>query len=277
MISIIVSSYRKDYLESLKTNIERTIGEIVYELIPINNPGAYGICEAYNRGAAQAKYPILCFVHEDVLFRTLSWGAILVKHFDNPEVGVLGIAGSAYKSRVPSTWSVFKPYVAYNLIQHLKNGEVEQQQHSPISKVNRYQVVSLDGVFMATKKHVWNQYPFDEDGFTGFHGYDMDFSMQVAQRFKNYVVFDILIEHFSSGNPDKGWLKSAMYFSRKWKQNLPFHCYETIACSQKRLIEKQALKHFIKRSLGFGYSKMQTLYFLWKSTGKWKIIEVWRY
>ncbi len=64
------------------------------------------ICEAYNRGAAKAKYDILCFVHDDVEFITPDWGKNILQHFaDDPDTGVLGVGGSICKCRMASAWS----------------------------------------------------------------------------------------------------------------------------------------------------------------------------
>ncbi len=104
MISIIICSIDiKRYLE-IEKNIGETIG-VVYETIKVPNPGTMGLCEAYNKGGKIANYNILCFVHEDILFRTQNWGRILIDHFANLiEVGIIGLAGSVFKNRMLSSW-----------------------------------------------------------------------------------------------------------------------------------------------------------------------------
>ncbi len=48
------------------------------------------------------------------------------------------------------------------------------------------------------------KYPFDEELLTGFHCYDLDFTLQIAadRCYKNYVCCssEVLIEHSSQGN-----------------------------------------------------------------------------
>lgn len=73
MISIIISSYNKDYYSQFIENVEKTIG-VPYEIIQILNIGAMGVCEAYNKGARQAKFEYLVFCHEDITFETKNWG-----------------------------------------------------------------------------------------------------------------------------------------------------------------------------------------------------------
>lgn len=59
------------------------------------------------------------------------------------------------------------------------------------------------------------KHPFDEVLFSGFHLYDLDFSMQVAQNYNNYVCHTIKIKHFSGGSYTREWL----FESRKFNQN----------------------------------------------------------
>src|SRR5208337_2764590 len=61
-------------------------------------------------------------------------------------------------------------------------------------------VVCIDGVFMFSKKEVFQKCRFDEKLLTGFHGYDMDFSLQVF--FTGYrVIVDrmVVLYHASFG------------------------------------------------------------------------------
>ena len=246
MISIIISTYQPNYLDALTNNIEATIGNIPYELIPIHNPGKMGICEAYNTGAAQAKYPYLCFMHEDVLFETPSWGERVVAHLKDSETGAIGVAGAAYKCKVPLSWSVVKRYRATNLIQHYGSTKQKETTHVNPGDSETYRVVALDGVFIGTRKEVWEAIKFDAHTFKGFHGYDIDFSLAVAQHYKLFVVFDLLIEHFSQGNPNQDWLAAAVKISEKWKRHLPAHCLdlEDDAIAE---IEQHCKKRFRKK------------------------------
>ncbi len=68
MISLIICSRKSDISNSLKENIERTIGTD-YELIVIDNStNKYSIFSAYNEGVRRSKGDILCFMHEDILY-----------------------------------------------------------------------------------------------------------------------------------------------------------------------------------------------------------------
>src|ERR1700749_695104 len=106
MISVIISSVSPAYLEQVIKNVEDTIG-VDHEIIAFDNrDGKKGICEIYNQGIGKARYDILCFMHEDIRILTANWGQAIQKTFNqNPDFGLLGIAGSDYKSLAPSGWN----------------------------------------------------------------------------------------------------------------------------------------------------------------------------
>jgi hypothetical protein len=205
MISIVISSYLPHYFSALEKNIAETIG-MPYEIIRIDNPGLMGICEAYNNGAAKSQYDYLLFTHEDILFKTENWGQKLIAHLDQKQTGIIGLAGSSYVPSAPSSWTVSEKYNVVNILQ----GNKENSESFPIrtTKQNRNKVFAVDGVFLGIKKENYLDFKFNDHLLKGFHGYDLDFSLRVSEKLQNYVVDDILIQHFSGGNLDKKWLDS---------------------------------------------------------------------
>ncbi len=225
MISIIISSQKEIVLKAVSDSINQTIG-VLYEIISIeNSSGQLSICEAYNIGAAKAKFDIFCFMHEDVLFETINWGQAVVKHFNDKSVGLIGVAGGDTKSLVPSSWSssVFQSEIS--IIQHNKNAVSPARRivktGYPEDKSNIKGVVCIDGVWMCTTRQVFNQFKFDSDNFRGFHGYDVDYSLQVFSRYKVCVVFDVLMHHFSEGAYSEVWMENMIKLSTKWSTVLP--------------------------------------------------------
>ena len=105
MISIIVCSINSNLFNTLSNSIENTIG-LEYQIIKIDNSKEkLSIAQAYNKGASKARFKVLVFVHEDIIFHTIGWGEILISHFkslENP--GVLGVAGNSYLPISPSDW-----------------------------------------------------------------------------------------------------------------------------------------------------------------------------
>jgi len=246
MISIIISSYRQQYFSFLKKNIADTIG-VEYEIIKVDNAGKMGICEAYNIGAKKARYPYLCFVHEDVKFISTSWGVNLINHFisDN-NCGVIGVAGSIYKVRMLSTW--WQPEVAgiepkrTNYIQYFENTQTRDHMFLNPFAEKRSVVATLDGVFLGVKKDRWKEILFDQNLLKGFHGYDLDFTLRVGLRFNNYVVYDILLEHFSEGTISPDWFKQVYLVHKKNKKHLPVTKSGLIKIKDLRPIEKGYLE-----------------------------------
>jgi hypothetical protein len=200
MLSIIISSYQPSFFNALEKNIEETCG-ITFEIIKMDNPNLMGISEAYNKGASKAQFPYLLFLHEDVLFRSQMWGKSLINHLVDPQTGIIGIAGSNYVPHVPAGWYINNMKYQYmNLIQNTKDGSQPNLLHH--IDTNSQKVYGIDGVFMAMRKEVYNEYMFNEN-LKNFHGYDLDIALNVAKKFTNFVVNDILLEHFSLGGADK--------------------------------------------------------------------------
>lgn len=211
MLSIIISSYQPEFYNELEKNIAETCG-IQYEIIKIDNPNLMGICEAYNKGAAKAQYDYLLFLHEDVIFHTKNWGEKLIKHLELTNTGIIGIAGSNYVPVSPSSWHVADNNC--NFSNYIQNNKEKSNARIVITLEKTVPAFAIDGVFLAVTKTVYHEFLFDEN-IKGFHGYDLDFTLRVATKYENFIIHDILLEHFSEGNPDENWLKANIYIRKK--------------------------------------------------------------
>lgn len=224
MFSIIVSSINDDKIKSLAISLEK-VTDSKFELIIMDNKnGTKSLSCAYNEGAKKATYPYLIFLHEDVQLKWFKWSTILVRIFDNnPDIGVIGVAGGTYKSKSFSpAWFNFRNNGhRINIVQPNDVGELESWVENP-NKESLSEVVVVDGVFMCCRKSVWEQYNFDENVIQGFHFYDMDFCLGVRSLgYKNYVTHEILLEHFSSGKNNLDWYKHGKRVHQKWENALP--------------------------------------------------------
>ncbi len=245
MISIIVCSANDGLYQDFCENVTQTIG-LQFECIRINNTdGKYGLCEAYNSGASRAKFPFLCFAHEDIRIHTPNWGSILLRHFDSkPRLGLIGIAGSKVKPRMISNW--WLPQINGH---EPKRGKVLQHfRDKPVQITEWWEgdgdlddVVTVDGVFLFTRKSVWQENPFDSKLLTRFHAYDFDFSMQVRQHWKVCVTRAILVEHLSQGSFDLDWIKSTLAAHEKWKGHLPKSVHPNIPLQSFKFLDRQLL------------------------------------
>jgi len=253
MISVIISSANAGQLQQATDNITQTIG-VDFEIIAIDNSAAkYGICAAYNKGASNAKFDILCFIHEDVLIKTQNWGLVLEDIFKNDSrVGLIGVAGATYKSLSPSPWSGHGiDTKCINLLQSYKyqNKETEHLYRNP-NDVKLAEVACIDGVFMCTKKNIYNAHQFDESTFTGFHVYDVDFSLNVGRDYKVVVTYDILLNHFSEGSYNQAWLNDNLKLHKKWNDLLPVNI-AGLDLKQQQFTEKITFKAFVSSLMDF--------------------------
>lgn len=241
MISIIICARHKILISELKKLIDETISS-QYELIIIDNSqNKFSIFQAYNHGIDKSTGDILCFLHEDVLIHTKGWGRILEDIFKkHNSIGVIGIAGSKLKTKSPSGWwNCPEPYRSANLIQHLDQGRKEHWNYGFNDK-KLSQVVVVDGVFMALRRN--NELRFNED-LSGFHNYDLSICLDYRRiGYDIMVTNQILIEHFSLGNLDRNWSKSAIEFEKIYSKSLPVRTHEI---SEKALERLEYANRFI--------------------------------
>lgn len=268
MISIIISSSNPEYLSAVKKNIDDTVG-IPYEIIAVpNGDGKKGICEVYNAAGAQAKYDVMCFMHEDVILHTQDWGKKVVEIMSDPEIGLLGIAGSKYKSLMPSGWScpgISIPWHKANFIQRFKFIDMKSQHFVYNTEAEQLSpVATIDGVWMCTKKSVFKNIKFDEQLLTGFHGYDLDYSIQVGKSYKVCVTFGVLIEHLSEGNYSVDWMQSILKLHSKHKASLPLIIGD-IPEKEIRYAEKSAGKQLFKKMAELQFGLSDRLGILWNN------------
>ncbi|MBP1639429.1 MAG: hypothetical protein H6Q17_1012 [Bacteroidetes bacterium] len=227
MISIIICSRNAYIPKKLHDCIKETIG-VEHELIIIDNSkNSHSIFSAYNEGVRRAKYPYLCFMHDDILYHTLGWGKKVIDHFQQAKTGIIGVLGSHFLPKTVSYWTYTNVYSGI-YIQDKKIGKEIQRE---LVQHNEYlqndcsiNAVVIDGLWFCIPKHLFEHIRFDDKLFNGFHGYDMDISMQVREN--NYevrIVSNILIEHCNINgiNSYDQLLNSMILFNQKWKEKLP--------------------------------------------------------
>jgi hypothetical protein len=274
MISIIISSANPEYLIAIKKNIDETVG-VPYEVLAVaNGNGQKGICEIYNTAGAKAQYDVLCFMHEDIILHTPDWGKKVVEIMSEPEIGLLGIAGSTYKSLTPGEWAlpgIDQSRHKLNLIQNYKFVKREPTRY-PInaSLKKKEEVVVIDGVWMCTRKDVFNTFKFDQELLKGFHGYDIDYSLSVGSKFKVFMTYEILLEHLSEGNYSEEWLKATLLVHYKHLANLPI-TIEPIPAKEAQRGEITASKKLIKNLSDLNYITLDKLKTIW-ALNLWKVL-----
>lgn len=234
MLSIVVCARKGGISDKFTKNINETIG-CEFEFIVIDNStNAYSIFEAYNLGIAKSQFEYLVFLHDDLIIHTKNWGKIIFSIFmSNPDAGLLGIAGSKIKTKMPSAWWENKGETI-NIIQHNKDGTIEHWNRGFNDK-KIVEVAAIDGVFMATRKN--ENMRFDER-LPGFHNYDLNLSILTLIEGKKVLVTNrILIEHLSIGSQDRLWYESTGKFHKLYKEHLPL--VKGNAIQKKELKERE--------------------------------------
>lgn len=261
MISVIICARTSTLSPAFVENLTTTIG-VPFEIICIDNSeNKYSIFSAYNEGYAKSKYSYLCFLHDDVLFHSTDWGTKLITHLQDPQTGIVGLAGGDLIIRIPSSWST--GVVNINITQSDRTGKKPTKLFRLPHNYNesRRSVIVLDGVMLSMRRDMMEKISFDEQ-LGGFHGYDFDISLQATVAgFTNYVVYDIHLEHLSRGKPDKKYYKNLIRVYRKWEEHLPL-MGKNIPEDMKnnlRIIEFKRLKTLINRMIktGFGSSDIR--------------------
>lgn len=226
MISIIICSMNPDISAELRQNIADTIG-CEYELVVIDNSrNQLSIFQAYNRGVQRSKGDILCFMHDDLLMHTNGWGTIVSEEFEDDSIGMIGVAGSHIMPKAPMYWWS-SPYIAqYNW--ETDNGVTKENITVDTFYGDLADVAVVDGLFFCIPKSLFANLRFDDAGYTGFHAYDMDMSMQIQALGKRVCVTrKIIVEHFWSESQfqNKKYMalldKNMEAFFDKWKDSLP--------------------------------------------------------
>lgn len=256
MISIIVCSRTPDISTLLSANIHNTVG-CEYELVIVDNSdNKFSICEAYNLGVQKSKYPVLCFVHEDVEFITKNWGIKAIECLCLAQTGFVGVAGGKAALKVPYGWSTYLPTV--NIIHSYvgkNNKRIEEREFSLRNDIRDPQeVVLLDGVFLCAYKKLFTEIKFDES-IGGFHCYDLDISMAAFNKgYTNLVTFDIELKHFSKGKFGKEYINALLLVHEKWENNLPFIERNIVLSSKEyKNLERKTLSKLKKRLIRAGF------------------------
>lgn len=276
MFSIIICSISPERLSQLKANIQKTIG-IEHEIIAFDNrEKQYPIAKVYNEGARQARYPYLFFVHEDVLFHSENWGKVIAEKLKEPDCGAIGFAGSKIKPKIYSDWSYSSLYDCIAVYRQSEGGSILHASNVFLEHPFE-EVITLDKIGIFVRKQLWEIYQFDEKHLTGFHGYDLDFSLQLAatHQFKNYVCTKILIS--VKQHPDdkftRLWAEDIIRLHKqKWNAFLPLQIPGLyIPPKKEKKLTEKCFHYFVKSLMKSDYNhKWNILLSFFFYTLSWK-------
>jgi GT2 family glycosyltransferase len=225
LFSVIVCSVEQTKQRAIRAEYARAFSGASFEFIQIDD--AKSLCEGYNRGFAQSAGEIVVFSHDDIEFVSNRVSENLLRSLTQWDlVGIAGTSRLAGKSWVAAG----RPYIHGKIIQVRPSGRVLHSFGPPPSGDRTLE--AMDGVFLATRRMVCEEVPFDEQTFDGFHFYDLDFTHSAYLRgFRLGVCEDLLLAHQSAGGHDEAWRLYAERFvakhSKSFKPNLLGSKWET--------------------------------------------------
>jgi len=224
MLYLIICSRTSDISSELKENINATIG-CDYGLVVIDNSNNdYSIFSAYNEGVRRSKGDVLCFMHDDILFHTVGWGNLVNKHFENENLGLLGVIGSHVMMDMPLPWWSYFAGCG-QIIQGVKTDELyvkRNQQYTKQEDETCEDAACVDGLWFCVRKSLFDKIRFDDVTYKGFHCYDCDICMQVINNgMQVRIANDVLIEHLSKGVLNDMFYENIKIWNNKWREKLP--------------------------------------------------------
>lgn len=219
MISIIICSRQKSIPESLYKNVEETIGADHEWVFIDNSDQSLSIFKAYNFGVARAQGDILCFMHDDIAFRSSRWGESVNNAFQNKSLGLLGVIGNHVIPACPASWWT-ACYEAGHVVQHYEQGDRYETLDYLAGASN--QVALVDGLWFCVPRRLFPKIHFDEQTYQGFHCYDSDICMQVLKQGLDIALAeDIVIQHNSDGTLSPQFFEQRQLWFNKWRHHLP--------------------------------------------------------
>lgn len=242
MISIIICTLKQSLPTELICNIDSSIGTD-YEIIHIyNDCNKYSIFEAYNLGILKARFPICCFMHDDIVFHSKNWGKIVNDKFRNySKLGAVSVAGCKYIRKMPAISNI----PLYNSNNYIQSEKINNRRVLVSTNSKDEKIIVFDGLWFCIRTCIFEQIKFDEINFRGFHFYDLDISLQVYNAgYESNFISGILIEHISQGTLSDEWLRSSLIFYKKWKSYLPINIL--VQGKNSRYLEDEAIISFLR-------------------------------
>jgi hypothetical protein len=213
MISIIICSVDEVRFAAVRDHYQRILSGESMEIIRIAD--ARSMCEGYNRGIRQSCGDILILSHDDVEFIAPDFRDRLlsrVRRFD-----LVGICG-ADRLIGPQWIGAGPPHIFGQtaIVNSRENVYDVLLWGAPARCVAGMKV--MDGVFLAGRREVFEKIPFDEQSFTGFHLYDLDFTFRAYQAgYSLAIINDLGCIHASAGDFGASWQDYASVFQAKYQ------------------------------------------------------------
>jgi len=198
-------------------HLKRSVGIKDVEIIEYINKGE-GLTKFYNKALEETTNDIVVFCHDDISINTTKWGKKIIKHFNETDFGILGVAGT---TDLPSTgrwWDDTGKMLGQ--VKHIHEGKHWNSIYCPNFGEKILPSVIVDGLFFVVNKKRIKE-SFDND-FKGFHFYEIDFCLaNHLLDTKVGVMSNIRIAHKSIGKTNEEWENNRKQFVKKYEMSLP--------------------------------------------------------
>ncbi len=214
-VSIIMCSRDETRLAAASASYRERFALVPHEIIAIRD--ARSLAEGFNRGARAASGEVLVFSHDDVLLLTPDFAPRLLEHLRHWHG--IGVCGAS--RLVSAHWvEAGQPHLHGHIV-HQPSGQEGFITMVLGCRPGVQQVAGIDGVFLALRREVWEQSPYDEAACDGFHLYDLDFCLRATRMgFRLGVPMDLTLLHRSLGSYGETWRRHARAFEERFRDAL---------------------------------------------------------
>jgi hypothetical protein len=196
----------------------KTSGLKNVEVIQKVNNGEKSLSQVYNEILEESSNNLIVLCHDDLEFDTKDWGKKIIKHFDNSDYGILGVAGTTEIPKSGMWWEDKRKMLG--IVNHKHEGKKFESKYSKSWGDKVTQCCLVDGLFIGINKNQI-QHTFNQD-IEGFHFYDVDFSFRnFMSDVKIGVIYNVRLTHLSIGQTNQKWEENRILFSEKHQDVLP--------------------------------------------------------
>lgn len=230
--SLIVCSKNQQAVKNLKLNVCEHLPS-VFEFVPILN--ASSIARGYNAGAKKAEGDILVFCHDDIKIRfdKLTWDEF-VDNLTDRDSGIGGVAGFR-KVAFDGHWPPPGGFGSGGCL-HGSEGHVWYTTFGLFGRT-----LTLDGIFLAMRREVFNDLEGFDTEYPGWHWYDTDITFRSHLAGYRNFTYPLLIEHGINNYTKDGYCVDqkefnlhANIFWKKYSGYLP----QVVDCDNQELEDR---------------------------------------
>jgi len=215
--SVVICSVDDEKFKHVEHTYQTVLAGESFEIIRISD--AKGLCEGYNRGIEASQGAVVILSHDDAA-PVRPFAAKLRRHLRTVDI----VGGAGTDRLIGPAWFTQGPPHTFGQVLNVvpKTGALSLSIFGvPSPLVTGIQ--ALDGFWMAARRSVLEKGKawFDAKTFTGFHFYDLDFSLTAYKRgFAIGVATDLSLCHASSSGYNDQWKAEVPTFLNKWKDHL---------------------------------------------------------